>query len=253
MVRIKERYLLFNILYPDASPDLSKPSLPDILVYNQPTTDACTGRSISHAVKAEITNLFGDYGAGAVERTLRGLYYFLLSISLQLPLMKQRRDLLRLLRSSICARLLFQFSYFYPSILLPSQPPTLQRCCSQSSTVLAVKYLSNATSTCILQCSREHYRLVWAALTMIDRVPTKGGPGKPCVVRVVRVSGTIKKVEQEAVRRARLLILAAKDEMAGKGSDALSSLFGGKTSMQGAAMVNVEDESGSEADFGDED
>lgn len=88
---------------------------------------------------------------------------------------------------------------------------------------------------------------------MMDRVPTKNGPGKPCVVRVVRVSGTIKKVEQEAVRRARLLILAAKDEMAGKGSDALSSLFGGKDSMHEVAMVDVEDESGSEAEIDDED
>lgn len=120
--------------------------------------------------------------------------------------------------------------------------------------ISAVKYLSNATSTCILQCSREHYRLVWAALTMMDRVPTKNGPGKPCIVRVVRVSGTIKKVEQEAVRRARLLILAAKDEMAGKDSDALSSLFGGKDSANDITMVDADDDDiGSEADFDDED
>lgn len=116
-----------------------------------------------------------------------------------------------------------------------------------------MKYLSNATSTCILQCSREHYRLVWAALTMLDRVPTKHGFGKPCIFRVVRVSGTIKKVEQEAVRRARLLVLAAKDEMAGKGSDALSSLFGNKDSANEVAMVDAHDDDDSGADFDDDD
>lgn len=124
---------------------------------------------------------------------------------------------------------------------------------SHTLTAFAVKYLSNATSTCILQCSRDHYRLVWAALTMMDRVPTKRGPGSPCVFRIVRVSGTIKQVEQEAVRRARLLVLAAKDEMAGKGSDALSFLFGGNHSTKEVTMVDAGDDSISEAEFDDAD
>lgn len=116
-----------------------------------------------------------------------------------------------------------------------------------------VKYLSNATSTCIIQCSREHYRLVWAALTMMDHVPTKNGPGKPCIFQVVRVSGTIKQVEHEAVRRARLLILAAKDHAAGKGSDALNALFGNRDSTNDVNMADVDDGSASEADFDDDD
>ncbi|KAJ4389837.1 RNA-binding protein pop5 [Gnomoniopsis smithogilvyi] len=188
MVRIKERYLLVNIIYPEASRDQSKNSISDILVYNQPTVDTFNGRTFTRAIKNEITNLFGDYGAGAVERTLR------------------------------------------------------------------VKYQSNATSTCIIQCSREHYRLVWAALTMINRVPTKDGPGKPCIFQVKRVSGTIKQVEQEAVRRARLLILAARDEMAGKESDALGALFGTKDSTTNdVTMVDGDNGSDSEADFEDDD
>lgn len=73
MVRIKERYLLVNIVYPEAAQDQAKASLPDLLVNNQPTANACNGRSIQHAIKAEATDLFGDYGAGAVERSLRGL------------------------------------------------------------------------------------------------------------------------------------------------------------------------------------
>lgn len=96
-------------------------------------------------------------------------------------------------------------------------------------TTSTVKYLSTATSTFILRVSRAHYRLVWAALTFMNQVPIRDG--RPCVFRVVRVSGTVRKVEEEAVRRAKLLVRAAKDEMAGKSSsDALGSLLrsGGK-------------------------
>lgn len=94
---------------------------------------------------------------------------------------------------------------------------------------------------------------MWAALTMLDRVPTKNGSGKPCIFRVVRVSGTIKKAEQEAVRRARMLVLAAKDEIAGKSPDALGSLFGIKDSANDVAMVDAHDESDSGADLDDDD
>lgn len=51
--------------------------------------------------------------------------------------------------------------------------------------------------------------MLWAALTLMDHVPVNDG--RPCVFRVVRVSGTIRKAEEEAIRQARALILAAKD------------------------------------------
>ncbi|OTB06519.1 hypothetical protein M426DRAFT_29458, partial [Hypoxylon sp. CI-4A] len=69
---------------------------------------------------------------------------------------------------------------------------------------LLVKYLSPATSTFILKISRSSYRLVWSALTFMNFIPVRGG--KPCVFRVVHVSGTMRKVEEEAIRRARSLI-----------------------------------------------
>lgn len=72
MVRIKERYLLVNIIYPEATHDPATADLPDVLVYNQPTTNAFNHGSLKRAITSEITNLFGDYGAGAVERSLRG-------------------------------------------------------------------------------------------------------------------------------------------------------------------------------------
>lgn len=84
----------------------------------------------------------------------------------------------------------------------------------------------------------------------MDHLPLKNG--KPCVFRVVRVSGTIRKVEEEAIRRARQMVLAAKDAMAGKESGALDSLFGAsKDSMKEVTMVDVSDNSGSEAEDDD--
>lgn len=74
----------------------------------------------------------------------------------------------------------------------------------------SVKYLSLATSTIILRCHRAHYQLLWAALTFMDHVPVPNG--RPCLFRVVRVSGTIRKAEEEAIRQARKLILHAKEQ-----------------------------------------
>ena len=65
MVRIKERYLLVNILYPaDVG---SRPNLPDVVVINQPTTDQLTPVVLLRGIRAEVANLFGDYGSGAIE------------------------------------------------------------------------------------------------------------------------------------------------------------------------------------------
>lgn len=73
-----------------------------------------------------------------------------------------------------------------------------------------VKYLSHATSTFILRVSRSSYRLLWAALTFMTSIPVKNG--KPCIFRVVHVSGTMRKAEEEAIRRARNLIFAAQND-----------------------------------------
>lgn len=82
-----------------------------------------------------------------------------------------------------------------------------------------MKYLSPATSTAIVRCPRASFRLVWSALTYMSHVPATGGPaGKkasegrdcPCVFRVLRVSGTMRKAEEEAIRRARREIVRAR-------------------------------------------
>lgn len=75
---------------------------------------------------------------------------------------------------------------------------------------IAVRYLSTATSTAIIRVARAHYRLVWAALTFITMLPTP--ISVPCMIQVVRVSGTIRKAEEEAIRRARECVLKARRE-----------------------------------------
>lgn len=47
--------------------------------------------------------------------------------------------------------------------------------------------------------------MVWSAMTFINKLPD----GRACVFQVIRVSGTIRKSEEEAIRRARLSILRA--------------------------------------------
>ncbi|KAL1839787.1 hypothetical protein VTJ49DRAFT_1161 [Mycothermus thermophilus] len=156
MVRQKDRYLLVNIIYNDVPPSQAKDSVPDLLLYNQPTSGELRPQHLLKGIRSEVAALFGDCGSGAVERSLQGM-----------------------------------------------------------------KYLSPATSTFILRVSRAHYRLVWAALAFMNRVPVRDG--RPCVFRVVRVSGTIRKIEEEAVRRAKLLVRAARSEMVAAATDGPSS------------------------------
>ncbi|PFH60272.1 hypothetical protein XA68_11192 [Ophiocordyceps unilateralis] len=145
MVRIKERYLLVNIIYPPSPGRASgrETVVPELVVQHQPTVDKLTPPVLLKALRAEVANLFGDYGSGALEGHL------------------------------------------------------------------SVKYHALATSTFILRCARAHYKMLWAALTMMTRVPVKDG--RLCIFRVVRVSGTMRKAEEEAIRQARKLILAAKE------------------------------------------
>jgi ribonuclease P/MRP protein subunit POP5 len=71
MVRIKERYLLVNIIYP---PDQSqsRAGIPAHVVQHQPTIDKLTPVLLLKAIKAEVASLFGDYGSGAIEGDLSG-------------------------------------------------------------------------------------------------------------------------------------------------------------------------------------
>ncbi|KAI9167175.1 Ribonuclease P/MRP protein subunit POP5 [Paramyrothecium foliicola] len=166
MVRIKERYLLVNILYPPASAKPAQSSVPDLIVHHQPTIERLTPQALLKAIRTEVSTLFGDYGAGAIDGRL------------------------------------------------------------------SVKYLSLATSTFILKCSRAHYKLVWSALTFMDHVPVRDG--RECIFRVVRVSGTIRKAEEEAIRQAKKIILAAKED-----SESSRLLFADTSQEQDQVMADI--------------
>lgn len=107
------------------------------------------------------------------------------------------------------------YEYVYRSSIDERQPLTKP-----------VKYLSPATSTFIIRVSRDHYRIAWAALSFMDKVPLPNKNGKNCIFRVVRVSGTIRKAEEEAIRRAREIILRAKRSMGDQSGAALEAILG---------------------------
>ncbi|KAL4923927.1 Rpp14/Pop5 family protein [Aspergillus undulatus] len=160
MVRVKHRYLLIDILYPDPSSALKSSNSsrkengngpqPQLRIH-APTSDALTPSLLAKMVRDEVAEIFGDWGVGRLGGVGAG--------------------------------------------------------------GVSVKYLSPATSTAIIRCPRASYRLVWTALTYMTRVPDisdgkfkrvdLANMSRPCVFRVVRVSGTIRKAEEEAVRRAR--------------------------------------------------
>ena len=70
-----------------------------------------------------------------------------------------------------------------------------------------MNYFSPATSTAIIRCPRDHYELVWAALTFVTKLPRVD---IPVVCRIVRVSATIKKAEEEVIRRSRAIVKRAR-------------------------------------------
>ena len=80
---------------------------------------------------------------------------------------------------------------------------------------------------------------------------SKEAQARSCTIQVVRVSGTIKKVEEEAIKRARAAILRARRESGEGSTDALSGILGkddgeafqgGETMRTGSDLSDEEDE-----------
>ncbi|KAI9732325.1 MAG: hypothetical protein M1834_001532 [Cirrosporium novae-zelandiae] len=202
MVRVKHRYLLAQILYPEPPPPAKLESktttttrVPDVVQFHQPTSDNLTPQALLRLIRSQISVLYGDYGAGAAGGSV------------------------------------------------------------------VIKYLSPATSTVIIRCPRAHYRLVWAALSYITKLPDlsrKRGEERPCVIQVVRVSGTIRKAEEEATRRARAAVLKAKRDANNGANEQLEALLGNGrakvAAQQDVTMSNVSDieDDDEEDDYSDE-
>ncbi|EAW06742.1 Rpp14/Pop5 family protein [Aspergillus clavatus NRRL 1] len=194
MVRVKHRYLLLDILYPEPSwpsAPTTKPTPQSRTIaklrIHAPTSDALTPALLAKMVREQVAETFGDWGMGRLGGVSAG--------------------------------------------------------------GVSVKYLSPATSTAIIRCPRASFRLVWTALTFMSQVPDVGAgaagrrvtPGsgninmRSCVFRVVKVSGTMRKVEEEAIRRAR------RDIVRLKGADEVGVLEGlvGGLDGQGSTVVAV--------------
>ncbi|KAG4305026.1 hypothetical protein PORY_001701 [Pneumocystis oryctolagi] len=70
------------------------------------------------------------------------------------------------------------------------------------SASLSVKYYSPVTCIGILRISRQHYRLVWAALTLINTIHSQH-----VIIRVLQVNGTIKSAETYIIQYDQNLLL----------------------------------------------
>ena len=83
MVRIKQRYLLLDILYPDPSSWPSPPpgtttSEPDQsqahLRIHAPTADTLTPGLLSKLIREKVADLFGDWGIGKLGGVVSGVF-----------------------------------------------------------------------------------------------------------------------------------------------------------------------------------
>jgi ribonuclease P/MRP protein subunit POP5 len=73
----------------------------------------------------------------------------------------------------------------------------------------------------------------------MTQVPVK--EGRNCVFRVVRVSGTIRKAEEEAIQRARQLILQTRRQLGEKSNSTLDNIFGGAESEGNTEAENTKE------------
>lgn len=81
-------------------------------------------------------------------------------------------------------------------------------------------------------------------------VPLANGLQRECVFQVVRVSGTIRKVEEEAIRRSRVEVVRLANRLGEEGGrgGVLDDLFGGAGDGVGLMSEGDDDESDDESD-----
>lgn len=75
MVRVKNRYLVVNFLYPEPHTK-TKSKLPDVIQIHSPTPDALKPGFIVRMIRDGVEELFGDYGSGMVSSGLKGKLQF---------------------------------------------------------------------------------------------------------------------------------------------------------------------------------
>ena len=77
MVRIKYRYLLVNILYPDTAESesrsttkVSDKSIPDLVQFHRPSPKDLQPQHLVRSIKDQVLHLYGDYGLGLISASL---------------------------------------------------------------------------------------------------------------------------------------------------------------------------------------
>lgn len=148
MVRLKSRYILFEILYPAESGIEERESITKtniLLRLHRVSPPDVSTKALLQEIRRSLQVNFGDYGAGKV------------------------------------------------------------------TSLLQMKYFSNMTSTGIIRCHREDCDLLLAALALTSKI----GDNEGLIINPVKVSGTIKKIEEYAGRRSeKLLSVIKQNELA---------------------------------------
>ena len=84
MVRLKNRYLLVHILYPEPQEATAKiaasNALPDVVQFRRPSPEDLSAQVLARAIKEHVSQLYGDYGAGVTSGRLVGMSSHVLAI-----------------------------------------------------------------------------------------------------------------------------------------------------------------------------
>lgn len=91
MVRLKHRYLLVNILYPDPktinvriATETADQNAPYSLQFRQPSSQQLNIKILLRIIRDGVAELFGDYGSGKVAGTLQSMSHAFPAICCQL-------------------------------------------------------------------------------------------------------------------------------------------------------------------------
>lgn len=104
MVRVKNRYLLIDILYPDPSSaqrtshpaPTTKHDRESQLRFHAPTSDALTPSLLAKMVRDEVAEIFGDWGVGRLGGVGAG------GVSGMLPFQRKEENNLQFLQEADC-------------------------------------------------------------------------------------------------------------------------------------------------------
>ncbi|KAH6565002.1 hypothetical protein BASA50_008971 [Batrachochytrium salamandrivorans] len=75
------------------------------------------------------------------------------------------------------------------------------------ATSLQVKYYSPFTNLAIIRVNRDYVRLLWACITFTTAIRRR-----TCLIHVVHLSGTIKLVQKQAIKRNKIAISSLKSK-----------------------------------------